>query len=96
MWFKDFYRHIPKAMWEKRNFYLRLPKNASVLDIGCGNGSPAKAKYLRPDIFYAGIDIGNYNNSEKSLSMADVYLTVEAEKFPEGISDICGEKNLML
>jgi hypothetical protein len=45
----------------KIGFLTQLRPKAKILDVGCGNASPAKAKLTRPDIFY----IGLYQPSER-------------------------------
>lgn len=72
----------------KANFLTSLPKNSRVLDVGCGNNSPHNAKKLRNDIFYVGIDIEDYNQSTKSLDVADEYIIANSNTFSRDIDAI--------
>ena len=69
-----------------RAFIDRLGPGASVLDIGCGNNSPYKVKSQRPDIYYVGLDIIDYNQTAPLL--ADEYHLVEASEFAASIRGI--------
>ena len=66
-------------------FVKRLPKNAFVLDVGCGNESVYYVKTLRRDCFYTGIDVSDYNQSKASKSLMDEYTITSAEKFNDEI-----------
>lgn len=57
----------------KDNFVHSLPVGVRVFDIGCGNRSPERVKAQRPDLYYVGIDIQDYEQSERSVGMADEY-----------------------
>lgn len=69
-------------------FIKRLPKGAKLLDVGCGNFSPERIKKLRPDLYYVGVDVGDYNNDETSLSMADEYIITTGEDFAQTIRNL--------
>ena len=69
----------------KYAFLSSLPQNCKILDVGCGNSSPKKTRSIRPDLYYIGIDVGDYNNSEESLSMADEYILTDPENFDKTI-----------
>jgi len=58
-----------------------LKKEALVLDIGCGNDSARKIKSLRKDIFYVGVDIVDYNQSEESIKSIDIYKILDKFNF---------------
>ena len=45
-----------------------------MLDVGCGNNSPRIAKSIRPDIYYVGVDVGDYNQENGSIECADEYI----------------------
>ena len=72
----------------KTLFILHLPKNAEILDVGCGNHSPENAKHLRPDVFYVGIDVGDYNTDEKSKTLADKYIITSGDNFADTIGNL--------
>ena len=57
------------------------PPRAKVLDIGCGNGSPTRAKALRQDIHYAGVDIQEYNFSAKDRANCDSFTILDPADF---------------
>ena len=69
----------------KADFILSLPPNARVLDIGCGNNSPMQTKQLRPDIYYVGLDVADYNQSSDPDQFADEYHIVSPETFASTI-----------
>ncbi len=64
---------------------LSKRKNLHVLDVGCGNQSAALVKEIRPNTYYTGIDIGDYNQSSMSLGMIDNYVVVGPEDFANAI-----------
>jgi SAM-dependent methyltransferase len=66
---------------DKFAFLNRLPRNAQILDVGCGNNSPNFVKSILPGCRYTGVDIGDYNQTLPNL--ADEYLLTTPEKFPE-------------
>jgi len=70
------------------SFLRRLPRNARLLDVGCGNESPSRVKRYRPDVHYTGIDIGDHNQTASSLSMADKYIVVPPATFAQGIETL--------
>lgn len=72
----------------KDAFIAHLPSFAKVLDIGCGNRSPQRTKELRSDLYYVGLDVGDYFQSVTSLKYADEYRTTSSEKF---VSEIVKE-----
>ena len=71
--------------WGKSSFILRLPPKARVLDVGCGNDSPRRTKALRPDLYYVGLDVRGYNQSELSIAKADQYILVSADEFAPAV-----------
>lgn len=73
----------------KQAFLKSLPAGARVLDVGCGNNSPRDAKVLRPDIFYSGLDVGDYNQ-QGSLDYADSYVVVPPADFAAAITAYTG------
>ena len=70
-----------------RNAFLySLPPNPRILDVGCGNNSPALVKRTRPDCWYIGLDIDDYNQAGASRSLADEYVTVSSSRFVDAIA----------
>jgi SAM-dependent methyltransferase len=68
----------------KTSFISELPIGARILDVGCGNDSPARIKTLRPDLWYIGLDIGDYNQTS-SMSVANEYIITDPELFADQI-----------
>jgi SAM-dependent methyltransferase len=69
----------------KASFLNSVPKGVRILDVGCGNGSPCKVKTQRPDVFYVGLDIGDYNQKADPRRYADQYLITSKEDFVKEI-----------
>ena len=72
----------------KVDFLYKLKKNASILDIGCGNNSSKIVKYVLPNCRYTGIDIQNYNQTKETLSLFDDYIITTSKGFSKSISEI--------
>ena len=75
----------------KTMFLYSLRMSPRLLDVGCGNESPLLIKRRRPDIIYTGIDVGDYNQSEKSREFADRYILSTPESFAEDIASMEAE-----
>ncbi len=60
--------------YKKRKFTL--------LDVGCGNHSPSRAKYFFPDVEYYGVDKDVYNNDEQDLQIMKSFYRKNLEKDP--------------
>lgn len=71
-------------------FLANLPKQARLLDIGCGNASPIRIKQQRPDIYYVGLDIADHNQPSDVRRAADEYVLASSEDFAESIKEIAG------
>jgi len=69
----------------KASFLNSVPKNARILDVGCGNNSPFRVKSQRPDVFYVGLDVDNYNQKVNPNCYADQYIIVSSKDFVEEI-----------
>jgi SAM-dependent methyltransferase len=67
----------------KTDFLYKLPYNANILDVGCGNNSPYRTKEVLPSASYTGIDIGDYNQTKPIL--ADNYIVTQPESFTQEI-----------
>ncbi len=61
-----------------------------MLDVGCGNNSPRFSKQVRPDIYYVGIDVGDYNQSAASATQADEYIIVTSGEFADRLAGLHG------
>src|SRR5258706_15731859 len=75
----------------KEAFVARLPKNARLLDVGCGNDSPMRYKLQRPDIDYTGIDGSDYCQSVAPDVWADRSIIVTADAFAAEIGKFSGQ-----
>ena len=62
-------------------FISSLDKGAAVLDAGCGNNSPYWAKTQRPDLYYIGLDISDYNQTYPVSLYANEYFCATPEQF---------------
>jgi SAM-dependent methyltransferase len=69
----------------KYGFIDSLPPKARVLDVGCGNNSPFRFKTQRPDCYYIGLDIGDYNQPAHPKEYADEYILSEPGHFAAAI-----------
>lgn len=78
--------HYPD--WGKESFLKRLPGNAKILDVGCGNNSPKFTKGIQPHCHYVGLDVGDYN--QDSPDAADEYIIVSPEHFADKIGEFHG------
>lgn len=67
-------------------FLHRLTPQANILDVGCGNNSPAKTKSLLPQSSYTGIDIQDYNQTEPNV--ADEYIIASPARFAEVLAKL--------
>jgi SAM-dependent methyltransferase len=70
----------------KERFLLELPRNASILDVGCGNNSPKITKETCPDCHYVGLDIGDYNQEHPHF--ADEYIITTPASFALAIANL--------
>lgn len=80
----------------KRSFLLQLGRRARLLDVGCGNDAPIYCKRLRPDLHYIGLDIDDYNQSERSKMLADEYILVRPERFAQAIESLQGSVDAVI
>lgn len=69
----------------KPEFIKSLRRGARLLDVGCGSNAPKISKDLRPDIYYVGIDVQNYNQDPPSALFADEYVLTTPAGFVERI-----------
>jgi SAM-dependent methyltransferase len=76
--------------YSKRAFLRACLPRARVLDVGCGNNSPAYFKSIRPDLYYVGLDIGDYNQRADSVRSADEYVVVPVADFNPSIARMAG------
>lgn len=65
----------------------KIPIHGKILDVGCGNNSPKKIKQIRPDLYYVGLDIGIYNQSDDINSISDEFILTTPELFHEEIEN---------
>lgn len=84
-------RRLTAALLRRRGkaaFILDMPRGGKVLDVGCGNASASYIKSLRPDVYYVGIDVGDYHQTPGSRSLMDEYLISEPKDFAETIAEL--------
>jgi SAM-dependent methyltransferase len=77
---------IAKAPYGKKRFLKKINKNGKLLDVGCGNNSPYQIKTMYHNIYYTGIDIGDYNQQQPN--MADEYIITTSENFADTIANL--------
>jgi SAM-dependent methyltransferase len=81
-----------KPIWEtargKGGFLGGLPQGSVLLDVGCGNGSPHWFKTKRPDLYYVGLDVGDYRQVGQPAEVANEYLVVPPERFAASIEEM--------
>lgn len=85
---KRFIRGHISNRYGKAAFLDSCVPGARVLDVGCGNDSPAMFKALRPDIYYVGLDIGDYNQAHDPNQHADEYILVPPDRFADKIAEM--------
>ncbi len=74
----------------KEAFLKALRAGDRVLDVGCGNNSPMRAKLCAPAVHYTGLDIGNYNQRPDSIQSADEYIVTSSAEFASTIEASVG------
>lgn len=85
------WRHKAHFLWTIRN-----EKGVRVMDVGCGNQSASIVKAYCNNIFYTGIDVGDYNQSTGSLNLIDDYHVVSPEKFADEIATFKGSEDYVI
>lgn len=70
----------------KTAFISTVSEGGKLLDVGCGNDSPYVTKVQRPDVFYVGLDVGDYHQTAEPRGYADQYIVTS----PEGFADEIG------
>ena len=68
----------------KYAFIDLLPQKAKVFDVGCGS-SPIRFKTQRPDCYYVGLDIVDYNQKANPREYAQEFILTESEHFAAAI-----------
>lgn len=68
----------------KDRFLMMINSKGSLLDVGCGNNSPYHIKSMLPDVYYTGIDIGDYNQEKPNI--ADKYILTDPDQFADTIA----------
>ena len=72
----------------KVDFLSSIPKKSFILDVGCGNNSPLLVKAIRPNSYYVGIDVDNYNNEYDVVKVADEYILSDPQNFVKSLKSI--------
>ncbi len=86
--------YFAKSVLRRRGkvaFLQQVPKGGTVLDVGCGSNSPARAKRQRSDIRYIGLDVSDYNHSTPPGLHADHYIVVSPDHFAAEIENLAGQ-----
>jgi SAM-dependent methyltransferase len=69
----------------KEAFLKAMRAGDRVLDVGCGNNSPMRAKLCATAVHYTGLDIGDYNQRLDSIKSADEYIVTSPAEFASTI-----------
>lgn len=77
-------------------FVHSLARDARVLDAGCGDDSPRRAKALRADLHYIGLDVGDYHQSVAPGLHADSYIIASPEGFAQEIAKFEGQLDAVI
>jgi SAM-dependent methyltransferase len=85
---KKKFSNVYWEVYSKESFVRSCPPNAHILDVGCGSRSPYYFKVWRPDLYYVGIDVADYNQDEESIRHADEYILVSPDEFNRRIADM--------
>jgi SAM-dependent methyltransferase len=72
-------------------FLKTITRNGKILDVGCGNNSPRYTKQKRPDVYYVGLDIGEYNQSYGYENYADQLIITTPDNFHSEIEKFTNE-----
>jgi SAM-dependent methyltransferase len=75
-------------------FLDTLPRGARLLDVGCGNGSPARVRRARPDLDYTGLDIGDAAPAKGLLTVAPDDFATAIEGFEGRLDGVLSSHNL--
>ncbi|NDU80272.1 MAG: class I SAM-dependent methyltransferase [Ferrovum sp.] len=93
-------KELLTSHWEptrgKGAFIRSIPRNGRVLDVGCGNNSPMWFKSVRPDIYYVGLDIGDYNQTNSPSEFANEYIVTTPESFADEIEFLNGQMDAVV
>jgi SAM-dependent methyltransferase len=82
----DIDQEIVEPRYSRSSFHKIMDKKGSLLDVGCGNNSPYVMKTMFPDIYYTGIDVGDYNQTTPNL--ADEYIITKPDEFANTILNL--------
>lgn len=85
---KRLLRKLGADRYCKERFLSSCPPGARVLDVGCGNNSPHDFKMIRPDIYYVGLDVGDYAQAADPRAFADEYIIEAPETFNSRIESL--------
>lgn len=80
----------------KGSFVRALPRRARVLDVGCGNGSPAWFRSVRSDLYYVGVDVGDCNQPSDPHWYADEYVICTAQDFAATLGRYAGQMDAVV
>jgi len=82
--------HLLESHHGKGTFIRSLPRGGRILDVGCGNESPAFSRWIRRDLYYIGIDVADYRQEAASIDAADEYHITTPSGFVEEINRFSG------
>lgn len=88
--FKKKIYHMIRSPKSRESFLISKINNRSttkLLDVGCGNSSVLNIKRFCDKVYYIGIDVGDYNQTEESLMCMDEYIIVPPSNFAEKMGE---------
>ncbi len=85
---KQLRQHVHCLLHPRRKmaFIFSIPASAKVLDVGCGNSSPAITMTARPDLRYTGLDVCDYEQDFPASDYSEEYVVVSPENFAAEIA----------
>ena len=85
---KQLRHHVHCLLHPRRKmaFIFSIPTSAKVLDVGCGNSSPAITMTARPDLRYTGLDVCDYEQDVPASDYSEEYVVVSPENFAAEIA----------
>ena len=74
-------------------YYWLSPEKGLVMDVGSGNNSLEWFRTLRSDLYYVGIDVTDYNQTDDPSNFANEYITASPSELGRfmGLSLLFGQ-----
>jgi len=75
----------------KVRFLDGLKAHSKILDVGCGERWPLMSKRVRPDCYYIGLDIHDFDDVHMPSQAADQYVVAAKDDFASSIESFSGQ-----